>query len=173
MVKGIRCDYIDLNQKLPYGMESFDYVMCIEVIEHLENPHHIVREIARVLRPRGKVVLSTPNIANFYSRLYFLRSGFFHYFLKETVEGDAADSRDGSRSALVHIRPVFWWELEMCFAENKLLVEKITMNDSVKPNGVKGYIKQFLYLLLSPFLQPRDPVIMKGAILIVKARKHP
>lgn len=72
-IKGIRCDYADLNQKLPYETESFDYVMCVEVIEHLENPHHVIREIARVLRPEGKVVVTTPNIANFYSRLHFLK----------------------------------------------------------------------------------------------------
>ena len=44
-VKGIRCDYVNLNQKLPYHNNSFGYVIFVEVIEHLENPHHIVREI--------------------------------------------------------------------------------------------------------------------------------
>lgn len=73
----------------------------------------------------------------------------------------------------MHIRPVFWWELEICFAKNKLFVEKVTMNNLVKPVGVRGCIAQFLHLLLVSFLQPREPAIMKGAVLVVKARKHP
>jgi 2-polyprenyl-3-methyl-5-hydroxy-6-metoxy-1,4-benzoquinol methylase len=46
---------------LPFPDESFDYVVCTEVIEHTVEPHRGVAEVARVLRPGGTLVLTTPN----------------------------------------------------------------------------------------------------------------
>ncbi len=46
--------------RLPYGDGSFDAVVASEILEHLEEPRDAVREIARVIRPGGFVVLSTP-----------------------------------------------------------------------------------------------------------------
>jgi 2-polyprenyl-3-methyl-5-hydroxy-6-metoxy-1,4-benzoquinol methylase len=39
---------------------SFDVVMCSEVLEHLEDDDEVVAEIARVLKPQGKVLISVP-----------------------------------------------------------------------------------------------------------------
>jgi SAM-dependent methyltransferase len=47
----------------PIGFEncSFDSVVSFQVIEHIEDDMTFVREVARVLRPEGKFVVSTPN----------------------------------------------------------------------------------------------------------------
>jgi len=46
----------------PFADDSFDMVLCMEVIEHLTySPTHMVTESHRVLRQGGKLVLSTPN----------------------------------------------------------------------------------------------------------------
>jgi len=42
--------------------ESFDSVVSFQVIEHIENDKYYVQEIARVLKPGGTAILSTPNI---------------------------------------------------------------------------------------------------------------
>ena len=46
---------------LPFEDASFDYVVSFQVIEHIENDIDVVREVARVLRPGGKFVVTTPH----------------------------------------------------------------------------------------------------------------
>jgi 2-polyprenyl-6-hydroxyphenyl methylase/3-demethylubiquinone-9 3-methyltransferase len=46
---------------LPFAASSFDYVISSEVIEHTLNPALAVKEMARVLRPNGVLVLTCPN----------------------------------------------------------------------------------------------------------------
>lgn len=46
---------------LPFEDAAFDYVVCTEVIEHTTQPSRAVAELARVLRPGGTPVLTTPN----------------------------------------------------------------------------------------------------------------
>lgn len=53
----------DLNedQKLPYPDNSFDAVTCVVSTEYLVEPVEVLREVHRVLRPGGKVVVSQSN----------------------------------------------------------------------------------------------------------------
>lgn len=55
-------EYYDMEVP-PIGFEncSFDAVVSFQVIEHIEEDIDFVREVARVLRPGGKFVVSTPN----------------------------------------------------------------------------------------------------------------
>ena len=46
---------------LPFSSDSFDTVVAFEVIEHLEDPVTFIAECARVLRPGGLFIVSTPN----------------------------------------------------------------------------------------------------------------
>jgi 2-polyprenyl-6-hydroxyphenyl methylase/3-demethylubiquinone-9 3-methyltransferase len=47
--------------ELPFADRSFDVVLCTEVIEHTPDPGRAVRELARMVRPGGTLVLTTPN----------------------------------------------------------------------------------------------------------------
>ena len=46
--------------QLPYADETLDLVISSEVIEHAPDPQRVMREIARVLRPNGKLILTIP-----------------------------------------------------------------------------------------------------------------
>jgi ubiquinone/menaquinone biosynthesis C-methylase UbiE len=45
---------------LPFRPGVFGFATCIEVIEHLERPTHLLEELRRVLRPGGVAVFTTP-----------------------------------------------------------------------------------------------------------------
>jgi SAM-dependent methyltransferase len=75
-IEGMSIDEgVDLTRGLPYPDESFDLVVLTEVIEHLENHRAALSETARVLRPGGHLILTTPNIMRLDSRLGFMVSG--------------------------------------------------------------------------------------------------
>jgi len=52
--------YHDINKGLPFGNEFFDTVLCTEVLEHVPEPSSLIKEINRVLKKGGHLILSTP-----------------------------------------------------------------------------------------------------------------
>jgi methionine biosynthesis protein MetW len=65
---------VDLDKaNLPLPSEEYDTVTCVEVIEHLYDPEHALREIARVLVPGGRAVVTVPNLAYWRFRLALLQ----------------------------------------------------------------------------------------------------
>ena len=102
----LKVDVADLNtQPLPYADRSFDLVTCTEVIEHLEDFRAAIREVARVLRPGGVFVVSTPNVLNLRSRLRYLFFGFHNLFGPLRLGDERHHSTHG------HISPVGYFYL--------------------------------------------------------------
>lgn len=66
------------SMELPLEPRSFDAVVCGDVIEHLRDPQAFLARVRPLLRPDGRLVLSTPNIANWAMRLGLL-FGRFRY----------------------------------------------------------------------------------------------
>jgi SAM-dependent methyltransferase len=52
------------GEHLPFAAQSFDVIVCLWVLEHLESPEVVLREVRRVLRPGGHFVFLTPNLRN-------------------------------------------------------------------------------------------------------------
>jgi len=46
--------------KLPFKSASFDVVLCTQVLEHVTRPRKLFREVARVLKPQGLLILTVP-----------------------------------------------------------------------------------------------------------------
>jgi 2-polyprenyl-3-methyl-5-hydroxy-6-metoxy-1,4-benzoquinol methylase len=116
-VDGVVCVRCDLNVSLPYRSGSFDVVVALEVVEHLENPRFFLREVGRVLRCGGRLVLSTPNVTSLRSRLSFLFKGFFTQFTNNSV---------------FHITVLTKRDLYMIMSAAGFVVERVSYTNSGK-----------------------------------------
>ncbi len=58
--------------ELPFSNGSFDVVLCGDVIEHLRDPRRFLDRVRPLLRGDGRLVLTTPNVANWTIRLGLL-----------------------------------------------------------------------------------------------------
>ncbi|MEO0531870.1 MAG: methyltransferase domain-containing protein [Planctomycetota bacterium] len=70
---------LDLNETLDEA-DRFDVVLSTEVIEHLENPRAMMRQLFGLLKPGGKLVLTTPNQESYRSLLSLVLSGHYAAF---------------------------------------------------------------------------------------------
>jgi 2-polyprenyl-3-methyl-5-hydroxy-6-metoxy-1,4-benzoquinol methylase len=65
---------LNIDQKdFPLGPESYDTAVCVEVLEHLYDPEHALKEIYRILQPGGRAVITVPNLAYWRYRLDLMR----------------------------------------------------------------------------------------------------
>jgi 2-polyprenyl-3-methyl-5-hydroxy-6-metoxy-1,4-benzoquinol methylase len=72
---------IDLDAgRVPLPDGSADVVAAVETIEHLENPRAFARELTRLAKPGGWVVVTTPNQLSLLSKLTLVVKGEFNAF---------------------------------------------------------------------------------------------
>jgi 2-polyprenyl-3-methyl-5-hydroxy-6-metoxy-1,4-benzoquinol methylase len=76
----LTCVKSDFNERLPFADASFDSVVCMEVIEHIPNQLQLMSEMARLVKPGGKLIVTTPNVLNINARLRYLINGTMPLF---------------------------------------------------------------------------------------------
>ncbi|MBU1179908.1 class I SAM-dependent methyltransferase [Patescibacteria group bacterium] len=64
---------VDFND-FPFQTESVNVITAFNVIEHIENPFHFIRESARVLKKEGILVFSVPNNESLWARLNYMKN---------------------------------------------------------------------------------------------------
>jgi len=79
-VPGVECRRVDGAGTWPYGNDSLDVVLAVEVLEHIDGHDPFFAEAARVLKPGGKLFFTTPNVLSLKSRVRFLLTGTFYSF---------------------------------------------------------------------------------------------
>ncbi len=135
-VENIQIRSGNLDARLPYDDDSFDHVVCVEGLEHIESPANAIREFARVLKPGGHLIVSVPNIMNIEERLKWLLYGYTSHFkpLSTEVLTDIKRQYAGIEEAALHVNPIGYSELRFLLEKNGFQLER-TYLDKPKKNS--------------------------------------
>jgi len=117
----VPCQTIDLNQDFHHKWDQkFDLVVAIEILEHLHDPRHFIRNCLQTLTPNGYLLLTSPNTESWLSRIRFLRDGHFLWF----------DETDYDFYG--HLTPIFSWQIrQICRELNAQLVKVTSTKNSL------------------------------------------
>ena len=183
-VPNLRVQRGDLSGTLPYANAEFQYIVCLEGLEHIENPHQAIREFARMLAPGGNIVISVPNILNIEERIKWLLNGYTSHFKpisQEHLRMRHEKWADKEEVAL-HINPIAYTELRYMLEKYGFEVAGM-YRDKPKPNiwlywPMVSMIR--LFARLTPERKRRerwtdelvsDPILLGGNTLVLHAVK--
>ena len=165
---GFRLLRFDLEDAFPIEDGAFDVVLLCEVLEHLKlDPVHVLSEINRVLRPGGRLLLTTPNCASSASALRLLLGR--NPYAYSCYPRDRARIRDG------HHREYAPREIASLLEGTGFRLDRIATRDVHPGNGVARTI---LRGVLAPIdrLRPVDGAgsgLRGDTILAVAERTGP
>ena len=128
----------DLNEKFSDKFSApYDGIVALEIIEHLENPRHFLRECYALLKPGGILILSTPNVDNPRSLLSLITRGHFRLFSENdyTVTG--------------HITPVSQWQLGKMIVESGWTIKEMFCCGEPFGKGLRHLGAKFLSLMMA------------------------
>lgn len=106
----------DMDRGIPIRSSTVSGIVAIEVIEHLENGYQLLREAARCLVQNGWLILTTPNVLSFSSRLSMLFRGYPIYFGPREYETNG------------HIHPISLLDIQRMAVRSGLVLETVTYN---------------------------------------------
>ncbi len=124
--KGFKAKYADVEKELPFKENFFAGIFCSHVIEHLNNPLFLMKEMFRVLKKDGKLVLLTPDYILTHDKESGFWSDYTHKrpFIKISLKKIAFDAgfrnfsvkhRIGQFKGMTFITDLFGLELAQKF----------------------------------------------------------
>jgi len=113
------------------GEKQFAMVTAMEVIEHVETPIGLLRNARRLLKPGGRIVITTPNVDSIPARMKFLVSEKIRMM--------------DENSEPTHISPIFWDLFQRQFLPLSGL--RIQEHHLVPPNGFIGTRKRYSWMM--------------------------
>lgn len=183
-LSGVEIKRGNLDARLPYDDGSFDFVVCVEGLEHIENPANAFREFTRILKENGTLIVSVPNIMNIEERLKWLFNGYTSHFKPLSNEALADIEREfgGMEEIALHVNPIGYSEVRFLLEKNGFQIDK-TYLDKPKKNSWAYFPLVGLIKLAARFTSPKKrkarwtdelnsrEVLLGGNTLIFKARK--
>jgi SAM-dependent methyltransferase len=142
---------VDLTRTIPLPAEQYDVVLATEVVEHLPCHSLFFAEAARILKPGGYFIFTTPNIHRLSSRMQFLLSG--QHELRSARLGWHVPPAELYST---HHNPVYFPVAHTLLHHEGLRIRKLVF--------VKGRIVDFLLAPLYPVIAPATALEARHAI---------
>jgi len=125
--KGLKVYNKNLNEKLPLRSDTVDVIIANQVIEHLYDTDTFVKEIYRILKPKGYVIISTPNLASWHNifALFIGRQPFPSDICNDPSIGKLFALSKRNAEPLSHLRIFTYYGLKELFENYSFEVGKI------------------------------------------------
>ncbi|MCS7281374.1 MAG: class I SAM-dependent methyltransferase [Desulfobacterota bacterium] len=175
-IPDIPCIYIDMTKEIPFSDGYFDYVLCVEGLEHTTDPYKAVSEMSRVLKDGGYAIFTIPNYCNMEKRIKYVLTGYL------TRPKSIKEYRERGNLYDFHNTPLTITVLDFILAVNDLQIVSI-MKEKTKVRQLLFYPLVLVLWIFSFFLSEevknrrrtdltlKPEVIMGGNTLIVVAKK--
>lgn len=126
----------NLDRRLPYDDGAFEHVVCVEGLEHIENPSNAISEFARLLRSGGQLIVSVPNIMNIEERFKWLFNGYTSHFkpLSAKAIDDIRRNFAVKDEVALHVNPIGYSEVRFLLEKYGFRLEQ-TYADKPKKNS--------------------------------------
>jgi SAM-dependent methyltransferase len=168
---GVRALAGDLEGPLPFEAGGFDVVACLEGLEHVEAQAPLLREFARVLKPGGVLVLSTPNLSGRPSRISLHHKGYARFFRPTPVGAPTPYEH-------AHRHPVDVVRLDFLLREAGLVPE--AYDGDAGPAGPVSPYRRLLRRLAARAMRKHNPradlllhpAVFHARVVAVRARKR-
>jgi SAM-dependent methyltransferase len=144
-------DAISNLTELPFAGDTFDAVICFQVLEHVPEPKEVLREIQRVLRPGGSLYLSAPQSWCQHQKPYdffrYTSFGLRHLFAEAGLE--TAD-----------IRPMggYFWFLSFQLQNVNFWLFPRAMRRRALTWPIRGFLALLFQIIVPVFLYYLDPL---------------
>lgn len=142
-------DYVSDITSIPVVDASFDVILCTEVLEHVPDPVEAVKEMGRILRQGGKLLLSAPLGAFLHQEPYHYYGGFTPYWYRKFLPeaGFEIDRIEANRG-------FFSW-----FGQEAVRFHSLINPCRLKNQGPAVYVGlAILWLITLPFLRGIFPL---------------
>ena len=130
----IKSDIINI----PVENNSFDNIMCIEVLEHLPEPIKAIKEFSRILKKNGKLIITAPICSLTHMAPYYFYNGYSKYWYKKFLQDNGFE--------ILEIK------LNGNYFEYLIQELKRVKEIAKKYSKINIFFKLILYFLLIPFL---------------------
>jgi len=140
---GVRTVTVDFNSPLPFADSSFAAVLCSEGIEHHPAQTRLVQEFARVLEPRGALLITTPNLLNLRARFATMLTGHHSFKRAPVSEVTGLWNAAGSHPYVGHVHMLGYFELRFILLNAGFVLKEVT---TAKYSASSVVLAPFLWL---------------------------
>lgn len=162
---GIKCKVVNIDKgRLPYPKNHFDAVFCGDIIEHIYDTEGLIEMVHGILKPGGYVIVSVPNIASWYNRV-FLLFGMMPIWIEsssKTFTGNPLVKR-----GVGHIHAFTKTSLIDLLRLKGFMIDKV-MGSPVLADGTRSEFKERIWNTVDSFFAKK---VTAASTIVVKAKK--
>jgi SAM-dependent methyltransferase len=159
----IACRKADINEGIPLDSKSADMLICQEGIEHFANQVEALKEFNRVLKPKGLLLVTTPNYSNIKAKVSYLlfESERFNSIMPPNEADSVWLSKDVSNDE------IYYGHIFLIGIQKLRLLAKLAGFRIVAIHKTR---LKTTSLFLFPFIYPA--IVLSSCITYVKAKKR-